>query len=232
MSGFGGEAFLQNGCGQCPANVSQIQVDEKRSSEHPLRQFAGCYGYLASHYGEFDLFQAFRENLPGLISQAESTNALPEPVSQVEQQLETMWRTDRLEHGDCLSSDQLHMIHQLLEPILQNPSTHQDLQSSGALSDVSGLKAAVDQALAGKYRIRIKVVPAGELAGQTWSIPQHCSNCHFSIPKWQGECPHCRSTSPPNSLRKRKLRGDRPYWPIVKFLGREAAIQLADQYFN
>ncbi|MDG2467756.1 MAG: hypothetical protein P8M80_00625, partial [Pirellulaceae bacterium] len=78
--------------------------------------------------------------------------------------------------------------------------------------------------------IKVQFVPAGRIANRFWYLPQHCCSCKAVCEPWKGRCPVCQSSDPPLPPRKRHLRGDRPYWPLVRFLGSEGANNLVKKY--
>ena len=162
---------------------------------------AGCYGYLQSEYDENRLFSRWQ--------------------ARIDYQLYKVWERENLEAHGTLSILQRERLEKLL------------LDKNGGFvnSDAHSLYLALKACEETGDRLQIHVVPQSLIVDRNWIVPQHCSNCYLTLEKWKGSCPRCRSTAAPVSMRKRLLRGDRPYWPLVRFLGKVGTEQLANKYF-
>ena len=216
MEVFGGEDFLRHSCDSCIANVHTNQAAETLNKDSSLcaRQFAGCYGYLQSTYDGWNLFQWWQEQLA-----TDSANLEREPGTK----LDEIWRHKNQEGVRYLPDRDAQLLLDLIQTIPKSQTTQTDWLS---------LKSALQYSLANETLLQIHVVPEAQIVDRNWIVPQHCSECIFPITKWNGNCPNCKTTMPPNSKRKRQLRGDRPYWQLTRFVGEEKAQALADRYFD
>lgn len=226
LTNFGGEEFLKHHCSQCDCNVFDQPADSNEHSRQ--RQYAGCYGYLQSVYGEVKLFADWQAELDGWageeiqeindIKRGEKNDCRLEKGCR----LDRIWRTREPEQPRVWSEEQKRLLLKLLTTGISEGINHPDLSS---------LAQALELSLRSGVAIQILVVPEAKIIDRQWIVPQHCSNCIHPLESWAGQCPICGSTSPPNSQRKRHLKGDRPYWPLVRFVGTEEATRIASDYF-
>ena len=205
--GFGGREYIEACCNPCDANVYD---PGSASSGSQRANLAGCYGCLQCVYDEMDLFTRWQRQILSRKG----------PFSEVSQ-LDELWRREDWEQG-CLSGWQSKSWSILIRETLQEWD-HPDLHS---------MERALQLAISGDAAIQIEGFPEGRIENNRWILPQHCSNCLKPLEKWKGRCPGCQSQQPPHPLRKRNLKGDRPYWPLVEFLPRESVVDLADRYFD
>lgn len=212
LEAFGGEAFVATHCQGCPANV--YRSVSSSTTDPDQRQYAGCYGYLQSSYPGCSLFEVWQSTV---VQDPDSFHG------HADFQLDELWRTDDPGQPRYLASQQMEMLTCLIDDGGHGPFQHADLTS---------LAAALRLALDSGKRIQIDVIPESRIEDRHWIIPRHCSNCIRPAMDWRGVCPHCGSRQPPRPGRKRQLRGDRPYWPLVRFLGPEATRRVAAAYFQ
>ncbi len=203
LDSFGGEDFLSHCCGRCDANRYSAIETETRSDPLP-RQFAGCYGYLQGRYDEIELF----EDWESFLRSPQGTKELGEGF-----RLYRLWQSSEFGHRAEMGKSQRAGLLKLLNRFLS--------QSFNA--DLFSFARAIQSSLDGHYELTIRAIPAGKIIGRTWIVPEHCSNCIVEIERWKGQCPNCKSKEIPNPMRKRQLKGDRPYWPLYRFLGIEGA---------
>ena len=83
-----------------------------------------------------------------------------------------------------------------------------------------GLEAAARH----KMPLHVQLYPRGRVEGPWWQLVPHCGVCQA---EWvgPGPCRVCRQSDRPAAPKKRHARGQRPYHPIVQFLGAERAAE-------
>ncbi len=91
------------------------------------------------------------------------------------------------------------------------------------------LLPALAIAAAGQFPLYFRHYPPGEVDGPWWNLVPHCGNCQAP---WSGGgiCSVCRLSTHPASPKKRRVRGQRPYYPLVRLLGDERADELWKRY--
>lgn len=212
LSAFGGAEFLNAHCGPCPANLYRgIQEKNGLTDEN---QFAGCYGYLLSEYDGWDLFGWLQSQLD---------EHAPRWNRRTGFQLDEVWRADDEKEERVLKTEDMELLNELVSSIPASRKPH---------SDWASFAKALQYAIEYRKNILLHVVPESKIVDRNWIVPQHCSSCIHAISRWMGHCPHCGTKQAPVSMRKRQLRGDRPYWPITRFLGVSGAEQIAEKYFD
>ena len=212
LEGFGGEEFVSSHCPTCPANVFRSATpitDLERQ-----RQYAGCYGYLQSIYNNVSLFDTWQNEVEKNSSRWDCQPGF---------QLDQLWQTPDPQQPRFLNRFQRELLGKLLAATSDPKFLHSDLTS---------LAGALEYSCETETPIQIEVVPAGQIIDRNWVVPQHCSNCIRVLDSWDGKCPYCDTRCPPRPKRKRHLKGDRPYWPLVRFVGPEETRRIANEYFQ
>jgi hypothetical protein len=82
---------------------------------------------------------------------------------------------------------------------------------------------------AGHFPLHFRLYPPGQVEGPWWNLVPHCGNCQAP---WSGGgiCHVCRQSTHPASPKKRRARGQRPFYSLVRLLGVERAVELWEQY--
>ena len=91
------------------------------------------------------------------------------------------------------------------------------------------LLQALALATRGEYALHFRHYPPGQVDGPWWNLVPHCGHCQAP---WTGGgiCRVCRQTTHPASPKQRRVRGQRPYYPLVRLLRREAAADILIRY--
>jgi hypothetical protein len=230
-SAYGGVDFLRSCCHECDANACNFDRTGsqgewrgfRRLNDERLHRFAGCYGYLQSKYESSDLFAHWAESL----AKEESLENMTFPTAD---RISSLW-LDR-----TLSQESKKWFEKLAEKTLNEfdelPPTNAAADSELAVNEVMNFHSALIASKQLDIALQVQVIPAGIVDKKNWKVPQHCSACCSNADSWNGICPNCGSKRPPNSPVKRFIRGDRPYWPLVRFLGEDGAKNLVSRYQN
>lgn len=224
---FGGFETLKKACLSCRANIPLHFTNESNST--PTPSFAGCFGCLQESYDGLPLFQQWQQALIARENGAPGNNGdSGNSGNSGPGQLCELWQRNLLASGQVLNRWQLSTLEWLLN------DTHRHHEG---VADTHRLESAIARCLQDELPLQVHTVPAGIIRhdprkGRRWIVPQHCSNCAATVESWPGECPACGSDAAPNPERKRFVRGNRPYWPLVRFLGIDAARSFAQSYFE
>jgi hypothetical protein len=115
--------------------------------------------------------------------------------------------------------------------------TEQLLLLSELLKVVNGdeawqhLQAALQVATTRNLPLHIRLYPAGEVAGRRWRLAPHCPRC---VGPWNDLrsrcCGICGLVGHPAPDKKRLARGQRPYFPLARLLGEQAAAEFLVRY--
>ena len=106
-----------------------------------------------------------------------------------------------------------------------------ELQLSAAASAAGRdeLLLALAIAAAGQFPLHFRLYPPGQVAGPWWNLVPHWGHCQAP---WSGGgiCRVCRQTTHPASPKKRRVRGQRPYYPLARLFQPEHAKGLWMRY--
>jgi hypothetical protein len=91
------------------------------------------------------------------------------------------------------------------------------------------LVIALEAAARHDIPLRVQLYPRGRTDDPWWQLADHCGRCHA---EWTGSgpCRVCGQTVHPAAPKKRRVRGQRPYFPVVRLLGAEHAAELWVRY--
>ncbi|HZL88301.1 MAG TPA: hypothetical protein VFB96_07980 [Pirellulaceae bacterium] len=100
-----------------------------------------------------------------------------------------------------------------------------------AASDAGRQELVIALEAAARHDISLyaQLYPRGHSDGPWWHLVPHCGRCQA---EWSGSgpCRVCGQTAHPASPRKRSVRGQRPYVPLVRLLGEQQAAALLLRY--
>ncbi len=204
FAGFGGQREVTDCCATCPANL-------------PFRDgtkvVGGCFDMLTAA----DLGEDF-ERRAGLVL---TNRSLREPFAA------HFAATTRLWHGLWLRSPLTTAQCRLLQTLF------------GAIQDnvpnptaVNRFQAALATSLSRQLPLHVTPFPSGRVEGKQWIVDPHCAHCLVQRNSSGRHCPVCGHQAHPVPSRRRSVRGNRPYWPLVRFLGEEEAVRLLRRYEN
>lgn len=91
------------------------------------------------------------------------------------------------------------------------------------------LAIALEAAARGEVPLHVRLYPPGRVEGPWWHLAPHCGRCKAPWPG-RGNCRVCGQTSPAGSPKKRHVRGQRPYFPLVRLLGGAKAGEFLARY--
>lgn len=80
-----------------------------------------------------------------------------------------------------------------------------------------------------RWGLQVEMVPRGFSDGHDWWIGPHCHRCHAAMALSDRSCTVCDHVSGPVPVRKRRVMGWAPYWPLESLLGSEQAERLLRQ---
>lgn len=90
---------------------------------------------------------------------------------------------------------------------------------------------ALEIAACGEFPLHFRHYPPGDAEHGWWNLVPHCGACQAP---WTGDgcCPVCGQTTHPASPKKRRIRGMRPYYPLVRLLGAKMTADLLVRYLK
>lgn len=239
-SAYGGVDFLKTCCQDCNANACSFgqsplkqaslklppvkQPPSKQGREtnnETLHRYAGCYGYLQSQYGGLDLFSDWA----AFLNEDPTFDSI---TLQTADRISSLWLNKNLTRQaiECFETLVESTHHQFFD----DASVHDSEDDLLAFNEIMNFRQALRASRENDIGIQVQVIPAGVVDKKNWKVPQHCSICCANAESWDGKCLNCQATQPPNSPLKRFIRGDRPYWPLVRFLGKDGAKDLIARY--
>lgn len=224
-SAYGGVDFLKTCCQECKANACSFgqapMKQDRQANNETLHRYAGCYGYLQSQYGGLELFNDWAAFLNG-------DPTLDAITSQTKDRISSLWLNKNLtpQAIDCFRA----LVESTRVQFLAEPSVRDSEDDLLAFNEVMNFRSALQVSIENEIGIQVQVIPAGVVDKKNWKVPQHCSVCSANAESWDGRCLNCQATQPPNSPLKRFIRGDRPYWPLIRFLGENGVKDLLARY--
>ncbi len=90
------------------------------------------------------------------------------------------------------------------------------------------LVLALDVAAAG-IPLQFQLYPPGSIDGPWWNLVPHCGRCRAPWSS-RGSCRVCGQAGHPASPKKRRVRGQRPYYPLTSVLGEVKAAEFWLRY--
>jgi hypothetical protein len=201
---YGGGQFVESQCGDCPANGKKV---------HQRDALAGCYGLF-----ELDTLSGgtFRQDVDSVIAQL----GIDEEYRAAFQSTTPRW------YGFWINSPlavaQVRLLLQIFSALAEFRADYAE-----RLRDfLSALQASLDAHLP----LHVTLVPRGHADASIWTTASHCPRCKAAQAAWVHRCGACGQMGHANPPRKRRARGDRPYWPLQSFLGRDNVEPFLQRY--
>jgi hypothetical protein len=201
LSVFGGMDRVRATCGECPANALHKGKD----------LWAGCYGmfYLA----EADRFHRGIEDSAQRIGASATVRG-------------AFHNTSPLWYGFWIDApieeEQAHLLLAILTPVAE------EAPSAALFLDefLAGLRASLEAGLP----MYAGFIPAGRLQDGAWKLDPHCKRCGAPRSLGGGACRVCGVRGEECAGRTRKIRGERPYAPLIRQLGATRLATLVEEY--
>lgn len=204
LGAYGGREFLSGLCGECPANALRGTMREP---------FAGCYGLL-----EFSRFDRFHEDLasaasnPGLRAELVAEFSVTTPLWY------GLWM------DSPLRPVQLDLLARLFGGLAAASESYRE--------QLGPFLTAAKIALETDLPLHLTLVPRGDYTATEWTLASHCKRCKAPWPTGSRQCAACGLPGPPEPIRRRKVRGERPYWRLAGFLGPANVEPFLMRYFK
>ena len=217
---YGGDVSAS--CNACPANAF-LSTDPGA--------MAGCYGFVTENGIDPDDWSGssliMKKNISELAQPFLDQHSL-------ERSELGFFETEPSWHGLWMkpigSHKQLMFLRLVLESVLE--CQHQLV--GFVPSCWQYFHQAISNAINNDLMLRVDVYPSGEVVENNWFVDSHCPRCKISDGKSEGSplknCTVCGYDGTKEPRRKRFVRGKRPYWEIVRFLGIEQTRELLSRY--
>jgi hypothetical protein len=194
---YGGAEAVERACDECPANA--LAEDEADA-------LAGCYGIVAMPENPSAVHDAVERG----IGRAYANTDWSELCAATTPRWYGLWM------GSPLRAEQLLVRYRVLEAAVIEDEVTRD----GVRQLLTGLNVAFNA----DCRVHVAMYPRGRVEGTQWQLVPHCPRCKAS---WNDvdprHCNTCGYDGYPAPDMKRKARGSRPYFPLERLLGKEAA---------
>ena len=207
---YGGETFVRQQCVNCPANAAEVVWS---------RALAGCVGMVRE--------DATSPGLSKLVAQSIDRLGLKTQLDAVTFESVQPWYA--LWH----ISDNEQIRLKLLEEIFADLLAHLDegkcasrFQNEELITFYEALKISQQDSSA----MRCEHFPQGTVDGNDWIVSSHCYRCHAPMSDESTCCENCGRVGCAQPSRKRRSRGDRPYWSLSGFLGKKGAAEFLSRY--
>ncbi len=224
FAAYGGEQCVADDCGKCMANIS-------RSPN--VHTYAGCFGTIFNH----ELTQPSSEDgnnqrkstvfsaLDSITKEHNLDQQVRDSFGHTTPGYYALWL-----HSE-LNPNQVEILSKLIG-FLSNKFPSND--------DLRRFQSALVASRISKVPIKIQFSASGIASGSSWTVDAHCPKCRCSEkmainPKTEHKigapkhCIVCGHTSHFVPQRKRKARGSRPYWEIVRFMGDDGAKEFVEK---
>jgi hypothetical protein len=199
---YGGLSAVERACSTCPANaLARLAPDS----------LTGCFSMLPLKPDE----RAIHETMDNAIDQLGATATYERLFMPTEPRWYGLWMRSPLvqEQVDFL----LAVVAQI--KIASIRPAFAELQA--------GLRAAIDSTLP----LHVALYPRGRVEGTSWLLDAHCPRCKGSCDTLSTkQCDVCGYVGHAAPDKKRKARGRRPYFPLDRLLGEEAAAEFLVRY--
>jgi hypothetical protein len=200
---FGGRDCVAAACDACPANASSL----------PQRGWAGCYGMF--YLDDADAFHAavehaLRDNPAGAAIRRSFHEASP------------LW------YGFWIESPLIEERASRLLAVLTSVVE----RAPNAAPSLAEFLVALQVSLESRLPMYARLVPAGRRRNGAWKLDPHCKRCGAPRVLGGGPCGACGVRGEECAGRTRKVRGERPYAPLIKQLGAENLARLISEYNN
>jgi hypothetical protein len=120
-----------------------------------------------------------------------------------------------------LSSEQRAALVQLLAAL-----------NDAAQPEEQEFRRALELAGERDYPLHLQLFPAGAYDEVAWRVDAHCPRCKAPMDERERRCAVCDLACRAERARQRKVRGQRPYVALERFLGMEGAQAFSSRYTN
>jgi hypothetical protein len=201
LSVFGGADFVAAACAACPANAL--------ARRRPV--WAGCYGMF--HLADAEAFHAavddsLGENPPGVAIRRVFYEAAP------------LW------YGLWIDSPIIEEKARLLLALLTSVAQRAPDAAPSLDEFLDALRVSLETGLP----MYARLIPAGRRLNGAWKLDPHCKRCGAPRTIGGGPCRVCGVRGEECAGRTRKVRGARPYAPLIKQLGADKLAWLIREY--
>ena len=221
---FGGETQVRQACSQCLANTWLPFYD---------KGLCGCCGMIAEHPVETEWTESFTATKSGCSLQRK-VDTLAETIGEVFWQ--AFPRTKSAWHSmwmcDCFNTKQIQVAHEVFSRITD--------ERNSICTSIRNFVQALSQCQQNPtLSLKVKLIPRGIKFPNEWRILPFCSRCKATgqdpeVAKNSDikhhHCETCGHIGLCHPAIKRKPRGDRPYWELVRLLGKNDTIELIRRY--
>jgi hypothetical protein len=201
---YGGDAVVENACSKCPANAL---------AEMEAGVLAGCYGMVAMPEDPKRVHEEIERGIGRSYPNMDWSDLFPA----------TTPRWYGLWMGSPLKAEQLLVRYRVLE----SAAIEGEVTRDGIRQLLTGLNVAFNA----DCRVHVTLYPRGKVEGTDWRLVTHCPRCHAA---WNNldsrRCGVCGYEGHPAPDTNRKARGSRPYFPLARLLGKEAAAAFVVRY--
>ena len=201
---YGGLSAIEQACRDCPANALAQDVPG---------QLAGCYGLVPLPEDPSSLHRAIERGIEAAYPRVDWSTLC----------IATTPRWYGLWIESPVEAELL-----LLRYLVLQAATIDD---QVCRTTVAELLTALNVAFDSGCRLHVQLYPPGRVEGTWWRLMPHCPRCKA---RWNDTdlqcCRVCGSNSRPGPDKKRKARGRRPYFPLGRLLGDQAAADFLIRY--
>jgi hypothetical protein len=199
---YGGESALESACGTCQANA--LCTGNRRS-------LAGCYGIVP--------LPSDRQPLNAAIEEVISAQGSARPWPPTRPRWYGLWLESPVRGTG------LRLRIQALSAVVIKVS---EPEFSRAIHELlTALNVAFERGLC----VHVRLFPRGRVERNWWRVVAHCPTCRAEWPEEQVKrCLVCGCAGSPAPARKRRARGQRPYFPLDRLLGERQAAELLARF--
>jgi len=201
---YGGVETVEHSCGDCPANAL---------AETKTGTLAGCYGIVPLPDDPKPVHDAIERGTEQAYPNLEWSNVC----------VATNPRWYGLWLDSPFQAEQLFVRFRVLEAA----AIENEVARRGIGQLVTGLNVAFNA----DCRVHVALYPRGHVEDGSWRLAAHCPHCKAP---WNNahrqQCKVCNFVGHPADDKKRKARGKRPYFPLARLLGEQAAAEFLVRY--
>lgn len=204
LEAYGGRQFVGELCRGCPVNAL------RRVQREPL---AGCFGLF-----EFSGLVSFHDDLELAANETDLRRSLAAEFPMTTPRWYGLWIESPPRPA------QLELLGRLF--------TGLGLVSDLYRERLGPFLTAVDIALETSAALHLTLVPRGDYTATQWTLVSHCKRCRAPWPDGSRRCVACGLVGRPEPSKRRKARGERPYWRLAGFLGPANVEPFLQRYFD
>jgi hypothetical protein len=197
---FGGEAAVQRSCPTCPANALAIGAQ-------PV--LAGCYGVVY-----LDDPATFHAAIDEIAQRARLSEASESCFGAIRPRWYGLWLRERIDPATC----------ELLLAIFEDAGEAASEAAPGLVELIAAVRVSLDTGLP----LYTRLIPRGRRLQYGWKLDSHCKRCKAPRPISDPVCQVCGLRGDVCAGRTRKVRGSRPYYPLLRQIAPERVRALAE----